>query len=191
MKTKVNLRKIAKLNDEPRYVNYLPFSEIGLVYKQPARKDKRFKLDIHKWGPKWMHFDWREVKSGYKDNVSRMFGNALNFYTTKIWWVATLEFLAFAFSMFDNYSDINYIANTEFNQKWMYYTSVFLVFFPYAAFLVMSLKIIESESLRVATYLANVTKIPNALNPKHEYLLRTLNRDLIAALFENIPQVML
>ena len=113
----------------------LPYSEIDLASHIAVS------ITPFKWGPQCIHYKRKAVSIKHSRNLCSTFGNVLNYYTTKTKFWAALALAAFCFEVFDTYSDVVYVIKTEFNQEWMYYTSIFVVIFPIGANLVMALEV--------------------------------------------------
>jgi hypothetical protein len=86
----------------------MPYSELELQLNMT-----KFMENAHLRGCKCIQFPRRDIAEEYHNNVSRLFGNILNYYTTKPIFLPAL--FGFFLTMFDQYSDIKYVWGTEFN----------------------------------------------------------------------------
>jgi hypothetical protein len=94
-----------------KFESYNFYTELELPLYMP-----NFMQNAHIRGFKCLHFDRKKVGLKYNDNIKRFFGTILNFYTTNEWKLVIPSLLAFFLALFDQYSDIKYVANTEFNE---------------------------------------------------------------------------
>jgi hypothetical protein len=132
---------IRKSLSKSKQIYSIPYPELDLLesLKAPNLPDVP---SPYQWGPKCMHKERRRIQPYGEDNISRAWDNTVNYYVTKTKFWAAFSFAAFCFELFDNYSDVIYIFETDFNQQWMYYASVFIVIFPPLAYFAMAFKVI-------------------------------------------------
>jgi hypothetical protein len=141
----------------------IPYAELELQLFMPF-----FMENAHLRGCKCIKYPRRKISSAYHDNVSRLFGNILNYYTTNKKRVVIPAAFGFFLTVFDQYSDIKYVFGTEFNEQWMYYISFFVVLFPFLCFLVISCRKYRSPTLFTATFIGNIIHHEHALGKEED-----------------------